>query len=225
MREQEVKKLYNAITNIDEKYIDVAENTKMSPKKVRRPLLIAACFIGLLALCGFGYAVSIYWGVGSAENISFDNLTQPFGTIIIDNDTIREIEDNAWEKSDIITDYTNVFADNSMCYSLTNGDIPSLYFSPAHMIIFAQESEAGWTLKSGESIAFNLSLNEKQNIELEFGYVLNGEYHELSTVMGHEFSETLQAAEDGDYYLCVTNKSSENAVIVSGTISKATTDN
>lgn len=106
----------------------------MSPKKVRRHLLIAACFIGLLALCGFGYAVSIYWGAGSAENISFDNLTQPFGTIIIDND-------------------------------------------------------------------------------------------ELSTVMGHEFSETLQAAEDGDYYLCVTNKSSENAVIVSGTISKATTDN
>ncbi len=222
MREQEVKKLYYAITNIDEKYIDAAENVKVSPKKVRRLLLIAACFIGLLALCGFGYAISIYWGVGSAENISFDDLTQPFGTIVIDNDTIREIEDTAWEKSDIIADYTNIFADNSTCYSLTNDDIPSLYFSPAYMIIFAQEDEAGWTLKSGESIVFNLSLNEKQNIELEFGYVLNGEYRELSTVTGHEFSETLQSAEDGDYYLCVTNKSSENAVIISGTISKST---
>lgn len=188
-------------------------------ERAKHPILTtAACFIFLFTLCGFGYVISIYWGAGSADGISFANLTQPFGTINNAHGSITEVDDNAWERSDIIVDYTNIFADNSVCYILDNGNIPALYFSPAYMVIFAQENNTGWTLDAGEKIAFALSLNDKQSIELEIGYVFNGEYHELSTAKGHDFSETLQAAENGEYYICITNRSSINAVIVNGSI-------
>jgi len=218
MKEKEVTKLYNSITNIDEKYIEEAQHSKIMPRKLKRPMLIAVCFAALFVLCGFRYVLSIYWGTGSAENISFDNLTQPFATITSDNGNITEVEDTAWQKSDMIVDYTDIFADNSICYSLDGNNIPALYFSPAYMIIFAQKDGTGWILDAKEELIFNLSLNEKQNLELEFGYVLNGQYHELSSVTGHDFREILQADENGEYYLCVTNRSSANAVITSGNI-------
>lgn len=220
MREKEVKKLYHSITDISEAYVEEAWRCKPAAKKRKRFLLMAACLLLALALCGFGYAISVYWGVGSASSVGFDKLTNPFGTVNVDKDSVTEIDDNAWARSDIITDYTNIFADNSVCYALDGGTIPALYFSPGYMIIFTQEDESGWTLSPGEEAVFELSLNDRQNLELEFGYVLNGRYSALAAVSGHEFSETFKAPENGEYYFCVTNRSSENAVIVTGAVGK-----
>jgi hypothetical protein len=122
------------------------------------------------------------------------------------------------EKSDLITDYSNVFAENSVSCSTEDGKIPAIYFSPAYMVIFTQAENSRWTLDAGEVLQISLTLNEKQSLTLEFGYVLDGRYHALSTAKGNAFSEAFQAPEAGDYYFCVTNRSSANAVVTGGSI-------
>lgn len=209
------EKLYQSITNIDEEYLDEMQRYKPVVKIHRRPILIAACLAITLLLCGFGYAT--FWGTGSADGISFHALTQDFSTEAGDVDTVTE-NDNEVEKSDLITDYSNIFAANFVSYSTDNGKIPSIYFSPNYMVIFTKGENGGWTLEAGEEITFSLNLNKKQSLSLEFGYVLDGKYYPLFTLMGNTFSDTFNALEGGEYYFCVTNRSSANAVTVGGNI-------
>ena len=123
-----------------------------------------------------------------------------------------------FEKSNLISDYENVYADNSVCVASNNNIIPSIYFSPNYMVIFSQEDEQGWILKAEEKLTLGFSLLQTQSIELEVGYILNGEYHVLSLTKGCDFNETLTVSDEGEYYFCVTNHSSENAIIKSGNI-------
>jgi hypothetical protein len=118
----------------------------------------------------------------------------------------------------LIADYSNVFADNSVNCATEGGEIPSIYFSPNYMVIFTQTEDSGWTLDAGEELNFSLNLNKKQGLTLEFGYVLNGQYCPLYTASGNTFSDTFQAQETGEYYFCVTNRSSANAVVEGGSI-------
>jgi hypothetical protein len=53
---------------------------------------------------------------------------------------------------------------------------------------------------------------------MEFGYVLDGQYRPLFTARGNTFSDTFQAPEAREYYFCVTNRSSANAVVEDGSI-------
>jgi hypothetical protein len=210
MNEQE--KLYQSITAVDARYLD--ELDRPIRKDRRRPALIAACLAAAFALCGFGYAAR--WGVGTADGISFGALTQDFQTAV--SDRVKDVSDVKTEKSDLITDYSNVFAENSVPCATEDGEIPSLYCSPTYMVIFTQAEDSGWTLDAGEELTVSIDLNKKQSLTLELGYVLNGQYHTLSTVKGNTFRDTFTAPEAGDYYFCVTNRSSANAVITGGSI-------
>jgi hypothetical protein len=210
MNEQE--KIYQSITAVEERYLD--ELDRPVAKKHRRPALVAACLAAVLTLCGFGYAAR--WGVGTADGISFGALTQDFQTSVSDSaETVSEVKT---EKSDLITDYSNVFAENSVSCATEDGEIPSLYCSPTYMVIFTQAEDSGWTLDAGEELTFSVDLNDKQSLTLELGYVLDGQYHALSTMKGNTFRETFQAPEAGDYYFCITNRSSANVVITGGSI-------
>jgi hypothetical protein len=212
MKEQE--KLYQSITDVDQQYLE--EMDRPIEKKHRRSVLIVACLAAAVALCGFGYR--IYWGVGSVDGIAFRALTQDFPTDtgIIEN--VEETHNTETEKSGLIADYSNVSADNSVNCATEGGQIPSIYFSPNYMVIFTQTEGSGWTLDTGEELNFFLNLNKKQSLTLEFGYVLDGQYRPLYTAKGNTFSGTFQAPEAGEYYFCVTNRSSSNAVVEGGNI-------
>jgi hypothetical protein len=212
MKEQE--KLYQSITDVDQRYLE--EIDRPIEKKRRRPVLVAACLAAAVALCGFGYG--IYWGVGTADGLPFSALTQDLPTDTSDIETEEEASCLETEKSDLIADYSDVFAEYSINCATEGGEIPSIYFSPNYMVIFTQTEDCGWTLDDGEELNVSLNLNEKQSITLEFGYVLDGQYHALSTSKGNTFSDTFQAPETGEYYFCVTNRSSANAVVEGGNI-------
>lgn len=213
------KKFSEAMSELDNKYID--EAISYQKKKHMKFPIIAACFILLLASCGFAYVVHTYWGVGLADTIDFTDLTQPFGTYASDSELQQEQKDMIfYERSDIINNYSDIYADNSVCIKMNDSSIPSIYFSPGYMLIFTQTDENGWILSKGEEVTINFSLYKKQNIELEVGYVLNGEYFALFSALGFDFSNTISIPQDGTYYFCVTNKSSSNAVIKKGEIIK-----
>lgn len=88
------------------------------------------------------------------------------------------------------------------------------------MVIFTQENENenGWALSKGDELTIDFSQYEK--IQLEIGYILNGQYYKIATGTGLEFGNIISAPEDGIYYFCVTNRSSSNAIIKSGEIIK-----
>lgn len=182
-----------------------------------RIVLLAACIAALLALCGFGYAAAHFWGIGSAKPSDFDDLADPFGTLAGDRDTQAEAP-TCYVKSDLITDYTNVYADNAVCVELQDNRIPAIYFSPNYMAIFTQDAEAGWSLSKGEEVTFRFSLYEP--LQLEVGYVLNGRYYKVTSGMGPDFEHTICAPEDGSYFFCLTNRSSSNAILTDGIIQK-----
>lgn len=210
------KTFSEAMGAIDNKYIDRALNYHR--KRKIRLLPIAASLTILLSLCGFAYSAYIYWGVGAVERIDFDKLTKPFGTVAGEQTADEGDSGIFYEKSGLISDYTNVYADNSVCVTTDENMIPPLYFSPNYMIIFTREDEKSWALEAGEQLTLQFSLYHSQSLELEIGYILNGKYHLLSVSRGRDFDETLIAAEEGEYYFCVTNHSSANAIIENGEI-------
>lgn len=212
------KKFAEAMNEVNDKYYEEAANYQCKKHRWVKWSTVAACLVVALALCGFGYAAYIYWGVGSTENIDFDDLMQPFGTVASDKDVQVSQDEIFYEKSELINDYTNVYADNSVCVTLDGNSIPSIYFSPNYMVIFTQQNEDGWALSKGDEFTIDFSLYEK--LQLEIGYILNGKYYEITSGTGPEFGNTISASEDGIYYFCVTNRSSSNAIIKSGEITK-----
>lgn len=215
-------KFAEAMSMVDDRYYEEAENyqRKDGKRTVKCPLMLAACLVMSLAFCGFAYMASVYWGSGPADGSSFEELTKPFGTISEDENAFTEVEDSAWTRSELISDYSSVYADHSAMYDLNGNAIPSVYFSPAWMVIFAQEDGAGMRLDSGDTVTFDYVLKNKQSLEIEMGYILNGQYYELSKALGSHNETVFQADEAGEYYFCLTNRSSTNAVIDHGSITK-----
>lgn len=215
------KDLIIGMSFIDEHYVNEAISTKKATKHTltRRKIgIMVACLILIIALGGFTYAVIQYWGIGSADNIKFEDLTQPFGTIVSERDISNNVQTPELSKSDLIDDYENIFARYILNWEIDSNVIPSLYFSPTYMIVFTQEEMQGWDLEVGETLTLNFSLSSKQSLGMQIGYVLNGQYHEISSPKGTTFSETITAYERGTYYFCITNQSSSNAVLLEGAI-------
>ena len=208
-----------AINEVNDKYYEEAANYHCKKYRWKKWSIVAACLAAVLVLCGFCYAAYIYWGAGPAKNIDFADLTQPFGTVASDKNVPANENELLYEKSNLINDHSNVYADNSVCVTMDGNSIPPIYFSPNYMVIFTQPNEDGWTLSKGDEFSINFSLFEK--IQLDIGYILNGKYYEITSGgTGPDFGNIITALEDGIYYFCVTNRSSSNAVIKSGEITK-----
>ncbi|MCM1261146.1 MAG: hypothetical protein NC313_00385 [Butyrivibrio sp.] len=209
-----IKEFSEAMGEIDYRYVDKAINYR---HKRNRYILPLAASLAVFVLCGFAYSAYVYWGVGDAGKIGYNELTKPFRTLSSEQQIIED-DEIFIEKSSLINDYKNVYASDSICVVADNDIIPSIYFSPNYMVIFTKEGEDGWKLNASEELMINFSLNHAQSLELEIGYILNGEYHELSLTKGYDFNATLTATEEGEYYFCITNHSSENAIIEDGEI-------
>lgn len=203
--------------SVKERMIQIQE-IKIKKKVNRKLVSTIACAILVFALCGFTYVSVQYWGVGIAGNAKYENLTQPFGTIASNNNTASNNQKNDLKKSDLIIDYDNIFVNTAVNYELESENIPTLYFNPAYMIIFTCSDEQGWNLENGDNITMNLILADQQSLELEIGYIINGKYYKLSSTKGSVFHESVIATENGEYYFCVINRSSANAIISSGII-------
>lgn len=207
------KRFSIAMGEIESSYVEKALNYH---SKKRRYLLSCAASLAVLFVCGSAYAACVYWGIGSADHIDFNKLTQPFGTVAGEQESNENSSTVFYEKSGLINDYENIYADYSACVATENGTIPSIYFSPAYMVIFSREDGQGWSLEAEDQLTLDFSLYRTQSLELEIGYIMNGEYYALSLTKGCDFNEIFTVSDAGEYYFCVTNHSSENAVIKNG---------
>lgn len=219
--------LIDMIGEASDEYVRDAKTTKMqvmpqcekwSAVVYRKHMAAAACLVLFLALCGFGYAAVHHWGIGSADKVHINDLKEPFGTVAVSQGTQEQADVKFNTKSNVITDYTEVYADHSVCVELDDDhSIPSIYFSPNYMVIFTQDHESGWELSKNDEFLIDFSLLDKRRLEV--GYIVNGSYVKITTGTGPDFGNSIIAQEDGIYYFCLTNRSSGNAVITSGMLS------
>lgn len=213
----ESKKFFEALNDIDDNYL--IESVAFRKQRKRKCFMVAACFAVAFVMCGFAYVNYSYYGAGLVGDVALNKITKPFETkYSTQMEELEPVSGKDLVQIDMISDYSNVFADEFACIVVEDGTIPATYFSPNHMIVFTQSENHGWELAAGEQLGLDFLLNRQQNLSLEVGYVFEGEYYEITNVQGNAFDEIINAEKDGEYYFCVTNRSSANAVIVSGDI-------
>lgn len=257
-----MKKTFDAVhlsETAKQKLLNMEKNT--NHQKKRKPMHRLLPLIAALALI-FGLSCAVYgvvnmynthWGVGSAENESFEELTKPFATESSsspypssEDSDIGTADDTAESgnsdssssytagnsseissgRSDIIKDYSRLHIEGSTEVEVTDGNIPSTWFSPSYMIILTGPDGSGWELETGETLSFDFSLlNDFMTMEL--GYVCDGVYYDMqygtmyndrdhTYMQGNRICYTIAAERAGTYYFCITNCTSGNAVIAEG---------
>lgn len=253
-----MKKTFDAVhlsETAKQKLLNMEKNTNHQKKRkpIRRllPLIAALALIFGLSCAVYG-VVNMYnthWGVGSAENESFEELTKPFASESSsspypsseDSDigtadgsgesayTAGNSSESSSGRSDIIKDYRNILVEGSTEVEVTDGKIPPVWFSLAHMIILTGPDGSGWELETGETLSFEFSFMNNQSLAMELGYACDGVYYDMeygtmlndyndTTMIGNTIHYTITAEKAGTYYFCITNRTSENAVIESGRV-------
>lgn len=208
--------LFECLTDIDDRFID--EATSGCPDRKagrRRKILYPALVAGSMVLCGFGYRLYAVTGAGRVSDIDSSRLEVPFDTSSAKSDIHEETEEDS--TCSFISNKDSVLADHFKEINTVDGRIDSLYFSPGYMLVFSDDGEA-WDVGNSGTIDVHLELVNEQPLTLECGYVDNGRYHKVSFSSGHEFSFSIKAENGHEYYLCITNYSSDNAVIETGNI-------
>lgn len=103
--------------------------------------------------------------------------------------------------------------------------IPEILTGNGDFVIFTKTGETGWRLKRGEklSIQFNLDLTTNKYSDpigefMEVGYIKNGIPIKGLFNKAEEFSYTLTADADGEYYFYTENLSAGKIIIATGNI-------
>lgn len=216
------EKLFECMTDIDDRYIEEADpkhsqdmitEAKRKTKRLLYPALIASA----LLLCGFGYKVYSIIGAGYTKSIDRNRLEIPFDT----KSSSKDVNSGETEKTNTsgvdISNIDDVFAEKFKRIDLSSGEIESLYFSPEYMLIFSDNGEA-WNGAEEKTLQLDFQLDDDQSLHLACGYIDNGKYHEMKLNKGNKFSLSVKMKKGHEYYLCVTNYSSENVVIKKGSI-------
>lgn len=199
----------------------------MFMKKKVIPVTLGCIAISLL-LCGGKYYLegnkaNNYYGVGEVGN-NKSSILSPFTTTSTSSDNI---EDTRLEREtppiEVINQevlFANYFGEVNLTQTESNYSIPEIYVSPNHMAILSTQTGDGLTAldedNSTMEISFNLS--NKQSLTLEIGVICDGEYYTLSNTKGIDFTENFNTTPSQEYYICITNRTSENAIISNGRV-------
>ena len=184
---------FNTGNFIDQFLPDIFDHLTLSLIHISLIAALALIFGLSCAVYGVVNMYNTHWGVGSAENESFEELTKPFATESSsspypssedsENGTADGGRDSAYTagdssesssgRSDIINDYNNIYIAGSTEVEVTDGKIPSVWFSLAHMIILTGPDGSGWELETGETLSFEFSFMNDQSLDMELGYALS----------------------------------------------------
>lgn len=208
------KLLSDALGELNETYLEEAMVYRVSRRRLRPGLLLAAAIM-LLALGGACLAGVRYFGVGSAKGADERELTKPLPT---EASSEAAAEPKPYTSCGVITDEESLNLAGSSLVQTGDGAVPETFISPGYMAVFARTEAEGWEALSGETVSLSFTLADGQTIDMEAGYVQNGVYHKLFRALGPELSTEFTTEEAGTLYFCLTNRSSRTAVIESGSV-------
>lgn len=206
----------DALGELDEKYLEEAMAYRASRRRIRPGMLLAAALV-LLALGGACFAGVQVFGVGSAKGKDVRELTKPLPTQTVSGSQAGS-EPKPYASCGVITDEEGLCLAGSSLVEAEEGAIPGTFISPGYMAVFARTEADGWAVSGGETVSVSFTLADGQTIDMEAGFVLNGTYHKLFRALGPELSAEFAPEEAGTLYICVTNRSSQTAVIETGSV-------
>lgn len=102
--------------------------------------------------------------------------------------------------------------------------IPEFVFDHFDMALFVKRNDVGWYLKKDEvltvefKVDFAVNGTSPKGENVIYGYVLDGNFIELSTVKSLTHKITISAERDGVYYPCIINSALGYLKIINGTI-------
>ena len=201
---------------MDEAYLEEAMAYRASRRRIRPGMLLAAVVL-LLALGGACFAGVQVFGVGSAKGKDVRELMKPLPTQTV-SEAQTETEPKPYASCGVILDEEDLRLAGSSLVEAEDGAIPETFLSPGYMAVFARTDAEGWQVSDGETVSVSFTLAENQTIDMEAGFVLNGTYHKLFRALGPTLSTEFTPEEGGTLYLCLTNRSSQTAVLQSGNI-------
>lgn len=210
------KLLSDALGELDETYLEEAMAYRVSRRRLRPGVLLAAAIM-LLALGGACLAGVRYFGVGSAKGADVRELTKPLPTEA-SSEAAAEPMPKPKPSCGVITDEKSLNLAGSSLVQTGDGAVPETFISPGYMAVFARTEAESWEALSGETVSLSFTLADGQTIDMEAGYVQNGVYHKLFRALGPELSTDFTTEEAGTLYFCLTNRSSRTAVIESGSV-------
>ena len=208
------KLLSDALGELDESYLEEAMAYRVSRRRLRPGVLLAAAIL-LLALGGACLAGVRYFGVGSARGADVRELTKPLPT---EASSEAAAEPKPYTSCGVIANEEGLNLAGSSLVQTGDGAVPETFISPGYMAVFARTEAEGWEALSGETVSLSFTLADGQTIDMEAGYVQNGVYHKLFRALGPELSTDFTTEEAGTLYFCLTNRSSRTAVIESGCV-------
>lgn len=208
------KLLSDALGELDESYLEEAMAYRVSRRRLRPGVLLAAAIL-LLALGGACLAGVRYFGVGSAKGADVRELTKPLPT---EASSEAAAEPMPYTSCGVIIDEEVLSLAGSSLVPTGDGAVPETFISPGYMAVFARTEAEGWEALSGETVSLSFTLADGQTIDMEAGYVQNGVYHKLFRALGPELSTEFSPEEAGTLYFCLTNRSSRTAVIENGSV-------
>ena len=200
-------------SNVNQK--DIRAKNKLST------IIAIVCVV--LVLPTLVYATTLFFGVGEVGNNNKDDILKPFTTESSNKDIITGNQIASNSDTVLLADINqeNLFADFFgevlLTQDINDYYLPEVYISPNHMAIFTMETGDGisFSEESNLELSFNL---ENQTLALEIGIIFDGIYYPLSETQGDYFTDNFIATASQEYYICITNKSSANAIIKNGII-------
>lgn len=210
------KMISEALGELDEKYLEEAMAYRVSRRRLRPGMLLAAVLV-LLALGGACFAGVQFFGVGSAKGKDVRELTKPLPTAA-SSEASTGSEPKPDASCGVISNEESLSLAGSRLVQAEDGAIPETYISPGYMAVFARTEADGWQVSGGETVSLSFTLADGQTIDMEAGFVLNGTYYKLFRALGPELLTEFTPEEAGTLYFCLTNRSSQTAVIQSGSV-------
>lgn len=145
----------------------------------------------------------------------------------------KELTEDVWKTGSVIRSSEN---DNCLPGSITEFQVdevngrfvtPAIIFWNSDMVIFTKKDGSGWKLKKGETLQFKAEeyaskINDGEGQTIDYGYVWNNCLRGKAFTMCGEIQQKYEitAEEEGEYYICMINYTSDPISLKRGVIRK-----
>lgn len=197
-------------------------------KRIRRQYIVA--LIAVLGLCAVSIGAKKLLQSAGVIGVNQEDVLRPQVGINIDEDNISDyktefdlhtdliLPENLYENGIPIAKYiAEVSVDEE-------NKIPECYVDNGAMLIFVSADNGGWYVDTGTSLQLNCQQKrvDMKRVEtagtLEVGYVYEGKVKWCQVADNINSNIQLMPEEEGNYYICLRNVSSDRIIITNGSI-------
>lgn len=189
-----------------------------------------AALIAVLGLSVISIGAKTLLRTAGVIGINQDDILQPQIGIKADEDDISDYEIKFDMQSDLISEkylYENGIPIAKYIAEVSvdeENKIPECYVDNGAMLIFVGVNNTGWYVGAGTALQLGFQQERVEETDsdkagiLEVGYIHDGKVQWCQIADSISNNIQLMAEEEGNYYICIRNASSDRIIITNGSI-------